>query len=51
MFPKYVFKYVSNCITIVWEGLISQQAAKPRRQNGRGKERALEAQKWDDRME
>lgn len=39
MFPKCVFKYVSNCITIVWEGLVSQQAAKSGRQNGRREER------------
>jgi len=38
MFPKCVFKYIPNCITIVWvmwESLTSQQATKPRRQNGR----------------
>lgn len=51
MFPKCVFKYVSNCITIVWEGLISQQGPKHGRQNGRGKGRALGAWKWDDRMD
>lgn len=53
MFPTCVFKYVSNCITVVWEGLVSQQAAKPRRQNARREERKglWEARKWDDRME
>jgi len=49
MFPKCVFKYIPNCITIVWEGLLSQQPTKPRRQNGR-RERG-ENGKGDEGME